>query len=141
MHPGRTLNQLDWLIECRLQSITKRENDWVFAFDAETSLVTDSLWRLLEAGRICVTDHDDGQLFGRPAPVDVTADVTARIVNRAIVAVQLREGTLDLRIQFETGHVLEVIPDSSGYEAWIVRRSKQQFIAVGGGDLLLWEPP
>lgn len=140
MYSGRTLNQLDWLIEYRLQSITKRENDWVFAFDTETRLVTDSLWRLLESGRICITDHDDGQQFGLPAPLDVSVEVTVRIVNRAIVAVELREGTLDLRIQFETGHVLEVIPDSSGYEAWIVHRSKQQFIAVGG-DLALWEDP
>ena len=47
----------------------------------------------------------------------------------------LREGTLDLELHFNTGHIFQVIPDSSGYEAWNVSSGSTQFIAVGGGGL------
>jgi hypothetical protein len=74
-----------------------------------------------------------------PEPVDVVEEINRRLANQAITKVELREGTLDLAIQFESGHWLEVIPISSGYEAWQISRGSQQFVAVGGGSLYVYD--
>ena len=52
-----------------------------------------------------------------------------------IQAVTLHDGTLDLEIQFDSGHVLQLIPSPAAYEAWSVRQGDRQFIGIGGGDL------
>jgi hypothetical protein len=54
-----------------------------------------------------------------------------------IEAVQLREGLLDLELHFSSGLMLQIIPDSSGYESWELSSSDRQFIAVGGGELVI----
>jgi len=129
---------MKWLTGHRLQSFIHREYDWVLTFDGEANLVVTCLWRLIEAGRIRFTSQDDGYRFGLPAPVDAAAEVTRRLAGALVEAVELREGTLDLDIRFCTGHVLQVIPDSSGYEAWILSGHNSQIIAVGGGDLAIF---
>ena len=53
-------------------------------------------------------------------------------------AVDLREGLLDLHLRFSTGHIFQVIPDSSGYEAWNLLSETSQSIAVGGGELAIF---
>ncbi|MGD9634156.1 MAG: DUF6188 family protein [Pirellulales bacterium] len=132
------MNILDWLTKYRFENLERREHDWVFHFDAEAHLVVSCLWRLCEHGRICVTSQDDGHKFGLPMPVDAVAYVDERITDAVVTAVELRDRTLDLRIEFSSGHVLEVIPSSSGYEAWDLSRENQQFIAVGGGKLTVF---
>jgi hypothetical protein len=52
--------------------------------------------------------------------------------------VRIEEGTLDLSIAFGSGHVLELLPDSSGYEAWQLGGGGMLAIAVGGGRLDLF---
>lgn len=135
---------LSWLVNHRFQSLIKREYDWVFVFDQEASLVVACLWRLIEAGRIRLTSADDGQQFGLPAPVDMVAETTQRLTLASVTKVDLREGLLDLDIHFNTGHILQVIPDSSGYEAWQLSSGPKNYLAVGGGELSVWgeeEPP
>jgi len=131
------LNQLDWLLQYRFLAVSRREHDWIFTFDGQASLVVTCLWRLVEGNRIRLTNFDDEQQFGLPAPVDATETINSRLENATIVLVELREGTLDLRLTFDTGHTLEIIPDSSGYESWNFFGLGQQFIAVGGGDLAI----
>jgi hypothetical protein len=133
------MNELDWIVGHRFQSLTRREFDWVLVFDNGASLVVTCLWRLLEDNRIRFTSQDDGQQFGLPAPVDVATEVNNRIAGTTVQAVELRTGTLDLELRSSTGHVFQIIPDSSGYESWIVYRGNTQFIAVGGGTLA-WMP-
>jgi len=133
------LNHLDWLLEHRFVAVSRRGHDWVFAFDGQASLVVQCLWRLVEGNRIRLTSLDDGQQFGLPAPVDATETINSRLGNAALLTLNLREGTLDLQLTFDTGHTLEIIPDSSGYEAWNVLGSDQQFIAIGGGDLAIFK--
>ncbi len=132
------MNELAWLVGCRFQSLTRREYDWVVAFDEDASLVIACLWRLVEAGRIRSTSEDDGQQFGLPAPVDAAREINGRLLGAAVEAVELRKGLLDLELRFSTGHLLQVIPDSSGYEAWNVCNGNRQFIAVGGGELTVF---
>ena len=131
------MDSLAWLAQHRLQSVLHREYDWVFTFNGEASLMVSCLWRLIEKGRIRFTSEDEGQKFGLPAPVDAAAELNRRVGNAAVETVVLREHTLDLELRFDTGHVLQIIPDSSGYEAWIASDHDKQFIAVGGGELAI----
>jgi hypothetical protein len=132
------MNELAWLVGHRLQSFARREYEWVVAFDKDASLVVACLWRLVESGRIRFASQDEGQQFGLPAPVDAAAEVNGRLAGAVVEAVELRLGLLDLELRFSTGHLLQIIPDSSGYEAWNVCSGNRQFIAVGGGDLAVF---
>ena len=131
------MNDLAWLLQHRFQSITRREYDWVFVFDNGVSLAVGCLWRLVEGGRIRLTSQDEGQQFGLPAPVDAALEINRRLSLASIVAADLREGLLDLDLHFSSGHILQIIPDSSGYESWELSSGARQFIAMGGGDLVI----
>jgi len=132
------LDQLDWLLQHHFASVSRREHDWVFGFDRQANLVVECLWRLIEGNRIRLTSLADGQQFGLLAPVDATETINSRLAGAVIVSLTLREGTLDLQLTFDTGHTLEIIPDSSGYEAWNLSDSDKQYIAVGGRDLAVF---
>jgi hypothetical protein len=132
------MDSLTWLAHRRLQSVLHRDYDWVFSFDDEAALVVSCLWRLIEEERIRFTSEDEDQQFGLPAPVDAAAELNRRIANATVEDAVLRENTLDLELRFNTGHILQVIPDSSGYEAWIAHDRDKQFIAVGGGELAIF---
>jgi hypothetical protein len=128
-------NELEWLVGHRFQVLTRREYDWVVAFDKGASLLIACLWRLEESARIRFTSEDDGQRFGLPEPVDAAAEVNRRLAGAAVEAVELQPGLLDLKLRFSTGHSLRMLPDSGGYEAWHVCSGNREFIAVGGGEL------
>ena len=132
------MNDLAWLVGLRFQSFVRREYDWVVTFDKDTSLVVACLWRLVESGRIRITSADDGQQFGLPAPVDAAAEVNGSLAGAEVEGVELRQGLLDLELRFSTGHAIQIIPDSSGYEAWNVSGRNGQVIAVGGGELAVF---
>ncbi|HBI47043.1 MAG TPA: hypothetical protein DDY78_29940 [Planctomycetales bacterium] len=132
------MNELSWLVGHSCQSLTRREFDWVLVFDKRVSLVIECLWRLVENGRIRFTSQDDGHQFGFPAPVDAAMEVNRRLARASVEAVDLRDGLLDLELRFSTGHILQIIPDSSGYEAWNLLNETSQFIAVGGGELTIF---
>lgn len=132
------MNELQLLVGYRFRSLVRRESDWVVTFDREASLVVACLWRLVESGHIQFTSADDGHQFGLPAPVDAVAEVNARLAGAAIEAVELREGLLDLELRFCSGYRLQIIPESSGYEAWNLCIGNRQFIAVGGGELVVF---
>jgi hypothetical protein len=133
------MNTLHWMIGRRLITITRREYDWVFNFDGDVSLVVEHLWRLLESGRIRRTSEDHGHQFGLPAPIDAVEELRKTLTGVAIAGVELQDGTLDLRLRFETGHILEVLPTSAGYESWNLSVSNKRFIAIGGGELAIIE--
>lgn len=139
MPQGNALNELDWLIQHRFVAVTRRDHEWLFAFDGQTNLVVICLWRLVEGKRVRLTSLDDRQQFGLPAPIDATHEINSRLTNAVVVAVNLRDSTLDLQLTFDTGHTVEIIPDSSGYESWNVRSVDQTFIAIGGGDLAIFK--
>jgi Family of unknown function (DUF6188) len=131
------MHSFDWLIEHWLISLIRREHDWLFVFDSGCNLVVGCLWRLIANNRICMTSEDDGHQFGLPAPKNAVDIVTARIADHTILKVEVRDEILDLRVHFDGGCVLEVIPDSTGYEAWNLQQQPgQEWIALGGGDLV-----
>lgn len=130
---------IDCLADCRLESFVRRDYEWVATFDQNAHLVIACLWRLLEGGRIRWTSQDDGHQFGLPAPVDAAEEITRHLCGQKVGNVILRAGTLDLELGFGTGHMLQIIPNSSGYEAWNLLIDRTQFIAVGGGDLTIFD--
>lgn len=132
------MNQLDWLIGHRFDAVTRREFSWGFIFDDQIAIESQSIWRLLEHDRITVASEDEGQAFGRPAPMDLVVEVGLRISGSTVTGVELQVGTLDLRLQFDSGHVLEIISASSGYESWNASYPGRSFIAVGGGELAIF---
>jgi hypothetical protein len=92
----------------------------------------------VESDRIRITSEDDGQKFGLPEPLEAAAEANRRLTGATVEAIELRSGLLDLELRFSTGHSLQILPDSSGYEAWHVCCGNRQFIAVGGGELAVF---
>src|SRR5262245_64008856 len=67
----------------RLVSVEKTDYTWSFTFTGKITIVTESLWRLLE-GRVVVTSEDHLQRFGLPAHVDATERVLACTATRVV---------------------------------------------------------
>jgi len=129
------MNDLDWMIGLSLQSVMKREGDWVVQFDSGVSLALGCLWRLVEAEKILVTSADHGEMFGLQVAVDAASIVNQHLVGASIISVELHKGTLDLILGFSEARFLQVLADSSGYESWNLYKDELQYTAVGGGKL------
>ena len=138
---GFAMKPLSWLTHHRFESLGRRDYQWVFSFDDQTHLVVSCLWRLIEAGRVRITSEDEGQTFGLPTPFDAAAEVNSRLAGACLSLVDLRRRTLDLELHFADGHIIQIIADSSGYEAWQVNSHQKEFIATGGGELVIFERP
>jgi hypothetical protein len=132
------MDDLKWLVEHRFKEAIRYEYSWDFIFDGGAAIATECLWRLLESGRIRLTSEDNGQRFGMPNAIDAVLDVNRALAGANVLSVTLADTTLDLEIRFGTGHVLQVIPDSSGYEAWNARKPGWQCVAQGGGNLCVF---
>ena len=133
------LNMLSRLAGMKFRSLVRREIDWVVQFDAETSRVIECWWRLVDAGRIRFTSEDDGHQFCLAAPIDAAAEVATLLSGMEVLRVDVREGLFDLDIRFAGGRALQVIPNSSGYEAWHLSSGKNEPIAAGGGNLATYD--
>jgi Family of unknown function (DUF6188) len=125
------------LVGCTLQAIERSEHDWRFRFDSGVGLWVHCLWRIIISDRIALTNEDVGQIFGLPAPVDATATSNQLLARVAVKDVTVREDTGDMGIAFETGALLEIFNDSSGYEAWrLWDAAGWNAVAQGGGQLV-----
>ena len=101
-------------------------------------LQIEGLWRLLADGSLARTGEDDGQSFGHKSPVDGISDLSVGLIGCALHSVEVVPGTADLILSFGH-HVLQVVSNSSGYEAWQVE-GPQGTVAVGqgGGKVAVW---
>jgi hypothetical protein len=126
------LNPPSWLAQRRFVSAVRRESDWVFSLDPEAEVVVECLWRLLEEGRIRITSRDDGEQFGLPQPIDAAAQLARCLAGAEVEGVRLEAGTLDLELRFSTGHVLQILPTSAGYEAWSATAEGNEYTAAVG---------
>jgi hypothetical protein len=141
MHASNPTDLLSWIGGQKFLSLTHREHDWLFALEHDTQIAVECLWRLIETGHVRLTSEDHGRPFGLPAPIDAAAEVNRRIAGQLVRHAELRAGILDLELHLERGWILQVIPNSSGYEAWTVRCPIGQFIAAGGGEWAIWPNP
>jgi len=114
---------------------------WSFNFGQKVCVGVECLWRIVDHARVVLTNQDHGHQFGLPAPVDAVARSTGLFAKRPVSAVQLREATADLLIEFTDDLRLEVIPDSSGYESWQLHDpSGTSYYVQGGGTIGKWKP-
>lgn len=130
---------LSWMVGRRLIEVDFHEPGlWIFEIDGGL-LSVECPWRALEGGRMWRSSEDHGHPYCLPAPVDSLADVRQLLRGQVVTAARAREGTLDLVLEFGPERVLEVLPISSGYEAWILADPLgRSFVAQGGGHLATW---
>lgn len=116
---------------CRVE---RREAEWVFWFGDSISISVECRWRIVSPERVALTDEDDAQRFGRPAAVDAQADANALLSDAKVTSANIDRTTADLSLSFSNGLRLELINNSSGYEAW----NGGTIIGLGGGGLALF---
>jgi hypothetical protein len=133
---------LTWLVGRSVCSVTFHEPTlWTFNFGQKDCVGVECLWRIVKQRRVVLTSQDHGHQFGLPAPVDAEARCTELLSKRLVEAVQLREATADLEIEFTNDLRLEVIPDSTGYESWNMHTpSDTTYYVQGGGMICKWKP-
>ena len=99
----------------------------------------ESLWRLLSEGNVLLTSGDDGQHFGQRKPIEATVELSKKLVGHSIDAFHVDPGTADLALSFGA-RTLQIITDSSGYEAWQVEGPGGTLaIGQGGGNVAVWD--
>ena len=135
----------DDLLGNQLQSVERREHDWLFSFSTGLRLQAACPWRVVSDQRVAFGDGDDRQQFGLPAPIDGALKTEELLLGRTIQKVAIRYDTGDLTIAFDEVS-LEILNLSSGYEGWEMFAPighGLQVIAMGGGQLAIWgtKPP
>jgi uncharacterized protein DUF6188 len=114
---------------------TRRDFEWVFDFGDAFTLVVGSAWRLRGSDSLLLTDADDGQKYGLPAPVDAEARSNDALADATVSSFELDDSTGDLTITFSNGVSLEVLTDSMGYESWQAYSNGELFAVGGNGGL------
>jgi hypothetical protein len=98
----------------------------------------ESLWQLVSGTALVLTSRDEGQLFGRSSPVLAMSELATHLAGQVLSSVKIEPRTADLTLVFHDSE-LQVVSDSSGYEAWQVE-GPQGTVAVGqgGGNVAVW---
>jgi hypothetical protein len=111
-------------------------DSWFFRFSDEEWLRSGCLWRLLRNGHISFTSNDHGQLFGLSKPIDAVLLVTASLAGKEVTSLGWDDETADLSVSLGDELWLQLVADSSGYEAWELRIDGKRYIAQGGGTVI-----
>ena len=112
---------------------------WRFWFAPAHHIAVECLWRIVRGGSVIRTSEDHGHQFGLPAPVDAAQEAHDILSGATVSRVQLREATADIRLEFGGDLMLEIVPDSSGYESWqIYAPAGVRYVAQGGGQICTW---
>jgi len=104
----------------------------ILGLSGEHGLSAECLVRFIGADGSFFTVGDHGHQFGLPAPFDAAAAIEESIKGRAIDRASIREETSDL-ILFFGSDCLEIICDSSGYEAYNLRGPDNLIVVAHGG--------
>lgn len=125
---GRTVEAVERLEGCSC----------VVSFTGGYRVQIESLWRLLSSGALALTSRDEGQLFGRDQPVRAISELSSKLLGQTLTALQVAQGTADLTLCFGE-QALQVVSDSSGYEAWQVEGPAGTVaVGQGGGNVAVW---
>lgn len=114
---------------------------WCFAFQGGVLLQVSSTWRIVTEGRIALARDDDGQQFGLSARVSGASVACALLVGKPVERFTVAIETSDVRVDFVGGVRLEVLNDSSGYEAWEASSPAGLLMVGQGGGNLVRSPP
>ena len=126
------MDHLDKFIGRAFREVVRTTRSWDFVFDGGVQIVVKCLWRLTDDGRVQVTNLQQDDPCGSASAINTMLEVHRRLNGAACRAIDLRAGTFDLEVHFNTGHALQVIPDSAGYDAWYeANRSCFTVLSVG----------
>ena len=128
------------LINRRVEAVEQREAcTCVIKFSGGYRIQIESLWRLRTTQAIVLTSEDDGQPFGHSEPVKAITSLSDKLLGQNLASVQVTHGTADLALHFGK-HVLEIISNSSGYEAWQIEGPANTLaVGQGGGNVAVWD--
>lgn len=124
------------LVGRRLVSCERAGASWAFSLEAGWRLNVECPWRLCSTSGVVVADEDDGQWFGRPEPVGAIDRVLKALGPATVVNVHIGSPVADLRLQFSSGHSLEVWCNSMGFENWLLRSNGVLVLVCAGGGRL-----
>jgi hypothetical protein len=133
-------NHVKNLIGARIESVDHLDHDWSLRFEAGSSLIFHSLWRLVSEASIEVTSEDDGQQFGLKTHVNAAEHLKAKIGDKCISDVCIDDATSDLTFHFGRSLRLEVISTSCGYEAWSLHVKEVQIVGRNGDRVIFPSP-
>lgn len=127
------------LVGRQVEAVEQGENcPCVVRFAGGYRLQIDSLWRLLSSNTLVRTSLDEGQTFGHTEPVRAMSELSRELIGQTLDSFQVSPGTADLTLDFGK-QTLEVVSDSSGYEAWQVEGPAGTVaIGQGGGNVAVW---
>jgi hypothetical protein len=111
---------------------------WVFKFENDISLRAECPWRILIEGRIALGNADHRQ--GLPEPFDAGNRSELLLRDKLISGVGIRDDTGDLTINFGAQAALEILNNHGGFEAWQLYAESLTVVAVGGGELFMFQP-
>lgn len=134
-----SLFDFSWMAGRHVKVSYSEPSWWFFDLGESLKISVECPWRLIYSGNIKVSSDNHRQKFGLPAPIDSATSTTSFLADTVIQHVQVKEGTLDLLIDFEGDYRLEIIPISSGYESWEVEGpAGKHIVAQGGGQFAEW---
>ncbi|HMS15366.1 MAG TPA: DUF6188 family protein [Planctomycetota bacterium] len=119
----------------QLISVEKKDHTWFFRFTGESTLATESPWRLLQ-GHIVISSEDHLQQFALPEPVDAAKRVLTSTGGRSVESTAILSESGDLTIVFAGGLQLQLLQASSGYESWRLSVKGAETICTGGGTIV-----
>jgi hypothetical protein len=132
---------LEWLEGDALASIQGNEFRWIFNFASGGSLILECPWRVLESGKIRISSADHNQRYGLPAPVNAAVEAAEVLWSLIVKSVTVAQKSGDIKLIFGSDLEFQVVPFSSGYEAWqSVSPRGFQVIAQGGQQLVGFRP-
>ena len=100
---------LSWMLGRAIAEVTFiAPTPWCFRLGEGGEIRTDSVWRIVDGGRIVLSSEDHGHQYGLPAPIDAEAVCRSLIANVRISRAEVREETRDIVIVFESGARLEI---------------------------------
>lgn len=126
---------IEWLIGKRCTGVTMRDaTSYTFTF-GEAQLVAATLWRIRTDGQLRLTSLDHGQQYGLPGVIDAAREAMDLLAGRSVVSGNVIEWSGDVLIVFDGDRTLQLLTDSTGYEAWELRGPGVHVIAAAGGDV------
>jgi hypothetical protein len=114
-----------------VEDIIRREHSWNFYFSiGEVSV--EHVWRLVEHGKLIVTDREDGHTYGEPIAIDAEARARKLLLKRRTLGALIDPETADLKISLEGGVRLEILTIAPRTAAWEFDDGKNVIVARGG---------
>ena len=132
---------IDILTKRTVSNFTVHEHGHcVVSFAGDYSLSFECLGRFVGHDGEFHTTRDHGHQFGMAQPLDVARTIGEKIEGRVIEKALVRDDTGDICLHFSTG-ILEVICDSSGYEAYQLSGPNDFRVVGRGGQKESNQPP